>query len=155
MEGTGDTWLQRKTWHALAGLELGVVGGLIMMVWLALSAPLIGQPWWTTLNLLASHYYTHSVVRNGPGMATLSGMALQIVLGGAIGALVGILTPGGRLFGLGVALAWYLISYGLLWKRFAPMVPVYGSQPLLIVGFFLYGSALGWYPEVLRKIYNS
>ena len=155
MVGLGDTWLKRKTWHAIAGVEIGVVGGLVMLLWLILSAPLVGEPWWTTLNLFASHYYPYSVVRQGPGMVTLSGSSFLLVLAGSIGGLTGLMTPGGRLFGLGVAIAWYLLSYGFLWKKFAPMLVVYGSQPLLIIAFFLYGSALGWHPDVVRRIYNS
>ncbi len=155
MEGLGDTWLRRKSWHAIAGVEIGVIGGILMILWLALSTPLIGEPWWTNLNLFASHYYPYTAVRNGAGMVTLAGCSFLLVLAGAIGALAGVITPGGRLFGLGVALVWYLLSYGILWKKFAPLLATYGSQPLLIVAFFLYGSALGWHPDIVRRIYNS
>lgn len=155
MVGLGDTWLKRKAWHAIAGVEIGVIGGLLMLAWLILSAPLVGEPWWKMLNLFASHYYPYSVVRYGPGMVTLSGGSFLLVLAGSIGAIAGVITPGGRLFGLAVATVWYLLSYGLLWKRFAPLLSVYGSQPLLIVAFFIYGSALGWHPDIVRRIYNS
>src|SRR3954451_24063407 len=104
MEGFADSWLKRKTWHAIAGVEVGVIGGAAMLIWLILSAPLIGQSWWSTLNLFASHYYNYAVVRNGPGMVTLSGSALLFAVAGIVGAFAGLLTPGGRLFGLGVAL---------------------------------------------------
>jgi len=155
MEGLGDSWLKRKAWHAIAGVEVGVIGGAAMLLWLVLSSPLIGQAWWLPLNLFASHYFTYAVVRNGPGLVTLSGSAFLVAIAGLVGALAGLLTPGGRLFGLGIALTWYLLSYGIFWKKFAPLLLSYGSQPLWIVAFFLYGSALGWHPDVVRKIYNS
>jgi hypothetical protein len=117
-----------------------------------LSAPLIGQPWWSIPNLFASHYYTRGIVQYGPGMVTISGLGLQIFFAGMVGAICGFLTPGGRLFGLAVAFAWYFLCYLVLWKRYAPLVPVYGSQPLLIVAFFLYGSTLGWHRDLVYRI---
>jgi len=151
MDGSGESWITTKIWDALVGIEMGIIGGFLMLLWLSLSAPLMGQPWWTTWNLLASHYYPYNAVRSGPGMATLSGVGLELALSGLFGAFSGIFSPGGRLFGLGVAIAWYLLSYFWLWRKLAPLLLIYGSQPLLIIGFFLYGSTLGWHPE-LRKL---
>jgi hypothetical protein len=62
-----------------------------------------------------------------------------------------VLTPGGRLFGLGVAIVWYALCYFFLWKKWAPLVLVYGSQPLLITGWFLFGSTLGWHPWFVEQ----
>ncbi|HUS06783.1 MAG TPA: hypothetical protein VMZ52_10825 [Bryobacteraceae bacterium] len=152
MDAGGLGWGRRALLNAIAGMHIGVIGGLIMLAWFALSAPLIGQPWWTTINLLASHYYTARTIRLGPGMATATGAALQIIACGAVGAITGLLTPGGRLFGVLVAAAWYLLGYFLMWKRQTPLLAVYGSQPLLIIGYFLYGSALGWHPRIAAKL---
>jgi hypothetical protein len=152
MDADARGWIDKKVLDAVAGIQIGVIGGLIMLAWLAASAPLIGQPWWTTINLLASHYYNAGVVRSGPGMATASGAALQIVACGVVGAIAGLLTPGGRLFGILIALLWYLLGYFLLWKKQVPLLAIYGSQPLVIIGYFLYGSALGWHPYIAAKL---
>jgi hypothetical protein len=132
----------------LVGIQAGTLGGIAMLVWLSLMSPLIGQPWWLNMNLFASHFYTDGQVNSGFGMVTAVGAALQITAAGVVGALNGLLTPGGRLFGLAVAAAWYLLCYIFLWKRAAPLVLIHGSQPLLLVGYFVYGSAIGWHPNL-------
>jgi hypothetical protein len=130
----------------IVGIEVGVIGALVTLGWFALLSPIIGDPWWIIPNLFASNYYTEYQVRSGPGIVTLVGSALHLFMSGVVGAINGLLTPGGRLFGLGIALMWYGLCYFLLWKRWTPLVPVYGSHPLLMTGWFLFGSILGSHP---------
>ena len=146
-------WITKKALDILAGIEIGVIGGVVMLLWLAVSAPLTGNSWWSMLNLFASHSYGVRLVREGPGMATVSGIAIQLAAAGAVGAVTGFLAPSGRLFGLAVTVIWYALCYGFFWKRYAPLVPVYGSQPLLAIAFFLYGSVLGWHPDFAARLY--
>ncbi len=153
MDAVRPAWVTRKALDILAGVEIGVIGGVVMLVWLAIGAPLIGQSWWSILNLFASHSFSARIVRDGPGIVTVYGMAVQILAAGIVGAITGFLTPGGRLFGLAVAIIWYLLCYGFLWKRYAPMVPAYAPQSLLAIGYFLYGSALGWHPGLAVRLY--
>jgi hypothetical protein len=132
----------------LVGIEAGTLGGLAMLLWFALMSPLIGQPWWLIPNLFASHFYRDSQLLSGAGIPTWVGAAFHLLASGLVGALNGVLTPGGRLFGLGVAAIWYLVCYIFLWKRFAPGLLLHASQPLLIVAYILYGSAIGWHPQL-------
>lgn len=148
------TWAEKKALDVLVGIELGVLGGLLMLACFALSAPLIGESWWTILNLFASAHYSSLAVRYGPGIVTLSGCAIQLTLAGLVGGLDGFLTRGGRLFGLGVAFLWYFLSYEWLWSRYAPLLMLYAPQPLLMIGFFIYGSALGWHRHLIRRMYE-
>ena len=143
--------LREKILDALVGLELGIIGGLLMLAWYALIAPVLGQGWWTVPNLLGSKYFAARVVRSGPGFVTLSGSALHLVMAGVVGGLAGLLTPGNRLVGLAIALAWYLGSYYFLWKRAAPMLTDYGWQPVLAVGYFIYGSVLGYHHQTRAR----
>jgi hypothetical protein len=136
-----------KMLDALTGLELGILGGVLMLVWYALISPVLGQAWWTIPNLIASKYYTARIVRASPGMVTLSGCALHLVVAGLVGGVAGMITPGNRLFALGVALTWYLASYFYLWKRTSPMLPEYAWQPALAAGYFIYGSVLGYHRD--------
>jgi hypothetical protein len=142
--------LREKMFDALIGLELGILGGILMLVWFAVIAPVLGQAWWTVPNLLGSKYYAARLVRSGPGFVTLSGSAIHLVMAGVVGGFAGLLTPGNRLVGLGVAFAWYLASYFYLWKRTSPMLPEYAWQPVLAVGYFLYGSVLGYHHQTRR-----
>jgi hypothetical protein len=139
--------LREKMFDALTGLELGILGGVLMLVWYALISPVLGHAWWTVPNLMASKYYAARVVRSAPGMVTLSGCALHLVAAGVVGGIAGLLTPGNRLFALAVALAWYLATWFFLWKRASTMLPEYGWQPALAAGYFIYGSVLGYHRD--------
>jgi hypothetical protein len=139
----------------VVGLEAGVLGGLGMLVWFALVMPLLGQPWYLMPNLFAARFYADRNVLLSPGLATFTGAAWLILSGGIVGIVNGLLTPGGRLFGLAVAGSWYVFSYLFVWKRLAPLLLVYVPQPVLIVGFLVYGSVIGWHPQLLTHVRRS
>lgn len=136
--------------HILVGIEAGVIGGLAMLAWFFLVTPLLGKPWWLITNLLASRLYTAPQVLVGPGIVTLVGAAYLLLAAGVVGAINGLLTPGGRLFGLAIAATWYLFCYLFFWNRLAPLMLVYAPQSVVIAGFFVYGSAIGWHPHLLH-----
>src|ERR1700710_982188 len=93
-----------RSFHILAGLEAGILGGLLMALWLALIAPVLGRPWWFVLNLFASYTYDIRAIRDGAGMATLTGVAIQVLAGGMLGILMGMLGSGNRIAGLAIAM---------------------------------------------------
>jgi hypothetical protein len=134
----------------LVGIEAGVLGGLAMLVCFALVSPLLGHPWWLILNLLGTRTYTRVMFQ--PGMVTLVGASCLVLGAGIVGAINGVLTRGGRLFGLGVAAAAYLVCYLLVWKRLAPLMLVHAPQPVVVAGFFIYGSVLGYHPHFRRQL---
>lgn len=152
MDALGRGLPQQRMLNALAGLELGVLGGALMLLWYAMIAPVFAQPWWMVPNLLASKYFATRIVRTEAGLATISGIALHIVMAGFVGALAGILTPATRLWALGAALAWYLAAYFLLWKRASPLLVDYYPQPVLAIGYFVYGSVLGYRRARVRAL---
>jgi hypothetical protein len=84
-------------------------------------------------------------------MITCFGSALHIVGAGLVGAINGVLTPGGRLFGLAMAGLWYLLCYVFVWKRIAPGLLLHTPQAVLIAGWFLYGSVLGWHAHLVAR----
>jgi len=145
MDAQPKDWLQQKLLDALAGFELGVLGGLLMLGWCMLIVPLIGQPWWTIPNLLASKYFNASDLGSGPGFPTLAGGAFQLVTAALVGAFAGFLVPIGRLSGIAVAISWYVASYLYLWRRIAPLASAYSPQVVLMIGFFIFGSTLGYH----------
>ena len=152
MDAPPRGWLYEKILDMLVGLQLGVLGGILMLAWYVLIAPVLAQPWWTIPNLFASKYYVLRAAVAGPGLVTLSGAALHLTFSGVVGAIAGFVNPGSRLAGLGTALAWYLICYFFLWKRTAPALLYYTPQPVLAIGYFVYGSVLGYYPTAVRAM---
>ena len=134
----------------LVGIEAGVFGGLLMLLWFALASPLMGQPWWLIPNLIASKVYGGRAHLLGAGTATVFGCALQVATAGLVGGINGVLTPGNRLFGLFVAAVWYSLCYFFIWKRVSPGLLAHAPAPVLIAGYFIYGSVLGWHPHLMR-----
>ncbi|MEJ7606091.1 MAG: hypothetical protein WKF37_07450 [Bryobacteraceae bacterium] len=133
---------------ALVGIELGVIGGVAMLLWFLIISPVLGKGWWLIPNLFASHFYGSRPVLAGPGEATWAGTGIHLVISGTLGGINGIVSPGGRLFGLGLTVAWYLLCYFVLWERYAPLM---NSAPnaVLMIGYFLFGSALGWHRHLV------
>ena len=141
----------KSSLDVLVGVQTGVIGGLVMLAWFTLITPLTGRAWWLVPNLLASGIYFRSPAVYSPGIATLAGIAVLLLAGGIVGIVNALVTPGGRLFGLALAASCYLLSYMFIWKRFAPMMLTYASQPIVIIGFFLFGSVLGWHHYLLAR----
>jgi hypothetical protein len=134
----------------LAGIETGVIGGVAMLVCFAVAASLLGHAWWLIPNLMAARLYHRGLLQ--PGVPTVVGTAWLLLGAGVGGAINGLLTSGGRLFGLAVAAAAYLICYVVVWKRAAPLMLVHAPQAVLMAGFLAYGSVLGWHPYFRRTL---
>jgi hypothetical protein len=145
----------KSVWDLLLGLQLGVIGGLLMLAWTALVSPIVGHPWWLIPNLMASHFYTPRELYFGPGVVTLVGAAVQVFTSGLVGSMTGIVTPGGRLSGIAMAIAWYLFCLLFLWKRMAPMMLLTPVQPILWTGYFIFGSTLGWHRHLRSRIHHA
>ena len=136
----------------LVGIEVGILGGVIMMLWFTLLSPLLGESPWLIFNRFASALYPG--FRNTLGLQTVVGAGANLVATGLAGGVHGAITPGGRLFGLGIAASFYLLNYLLLWKKIAPAL-LHTPQPILIAGYFLFGSALGQHSNLLARARRS
>jgi hypothetical protein len=134
---------------AVAGIQAGVVGALILMGYLALDSKWHGRSVWTVPNLLASTFYGESAYRQGFGSRTSAGVALLVVVYGLLGALFGLVirdhSPRLRivLFGLIYGAGWFFLSFSWLWKFVNPIVPIYSPDRAMLVGHILYGGVLG------------
>jgi len=144
-----------RSFDILAGLQAGILGGLLMALWLALIAPVVGRPWWYVLNLLASYTYDIRAVRGGAGMATLTGIAIQVLAGGILGILMGVLGSANRVAGLAIAMTAYMVCYVYVWKRYTPFLLYSVPQPLFVAGFFLYGSVLSFSSRIAGRLRES
>jgi hypothetical protein len=139
-----------EKWARLSrGIEAGVVGGMVTLGFLVFASILARQGWWQIPNLLGSTFYGNRAFRAGASMATLSGMALQFVISGLIGAAFALVCARikrrGRIFLLGVltGLVWHYLSEALFWPHVNPRVPAYTSEPLILFGNVLFGFCLG------------
>jgi hypothetical protein len=146
-----NSWLSKKALDIVVGIQVGVIGGVAMLALLTLVAPLLGQSWWTYPNLFASHYYSRAVVRYAPGLATISGIGLQVFWAGVVGAIAGFMSPRGRAAMI-VAMFWFLSCYFIIWRKYAPGIATSGSGALLFASFLLYGSVLRLQPRFLAML---
>src|SRR5215472_14218713 len=72
---------------ALAGIQAGIVGALILLGYLALDSAWHRRSIWTVPNLMASTFYGESAYRPGFGARTSAGVALLLFLYGLLGLL--------------------------------------------------------------------
>jgi hypothetical protein len=143
---------------ALAGLQAGTLGGLVMLVWFALHSMTQNQSWFAVPNLLASTFYGDAAFRSGFGRVTLAGGALHLCASAAVGVLYGLLFPERQgstrvlLTGVVAGLAWYYLCYGAFWRLVNPLVPLYSSQRTMVIAHVLYGACLAFSRRFLRAL---
>jgi hypothetical protein len=131
---------------AVTGLEAGVLGGFAMLGALAGASVADQDAWWRFPNLLATTFYGARALRSGAGWPTVSGIALQIVIAGAAGAVFGALfgrAPGALRVVLGLgwgALLFYAAE--TLYRRVAPFIVLYQPETSALLGHILYGLCL-------------
>src|SRR5712692_8364914 len=150
----------RPNWFlALAGIQAGVVGALILLGYLALDSKWHSRSIWAIPNLLASTFYGESAYGPGFGARTSAGIALLLFLYGVLGALFGLVVRdqstrmrvmlAGLIFGTG----WFFLSFDILWKHVNPLVKMYSPDRAMLVGHVLYGGVLGGrFPAYLKSI---
>ncbi len=142
----------------LAGLEAGLIASFCLLAWLGAAAVLERRTFWTSENLMASVFYGNSAIRRGFGTSTISGLALYVALYSLLGAKFAMaardrlprlrLTLTGILFGI----AWYYLSFHLIWKAVAPLVTLLHVESTTLWGHVLYGALLGRYPVYAARL---
>jgi hypothetical protein len=141
----------------LAGLQAGMVGALLMLAWLGISAVWQQRSFWTAENLMASVFYGPRSIHSGFAGRTLPGLALYLALYSGLGALLAVVlrdrVPRLRTLLVAVffAMVWYYVSFHWMWKSVMPLVALLHAERPTAIGHAIYGLWLGRYPEYLRK----
>jgi hypothetical protein len=147
----GEAWARLTS-----GIEAGIVGGLAMLGVLFSASLWDGHVWWETPNLLGSTFYGIRAFRSGPGMATLSGLALHFVITGTLGGLFGLAFGGIQqrsrlvLLGLLASVGWYNLANVTFWPKLNPWVLVASPRPATVVSHVLLGACLGYMGQRYR-----
>ncbi len=143
---------------AVAGLQAGIVGALSLLAWMGLSAAWQRRTFWTAANLMASTFFGPSAIRGGFSWPTVSGLALYVIIYGALGALFGAAVRDRLplrstvLAGIAFGMAWYYVSFHLLWNSVNPLVPLLYAERPTIFGHLIYGAVLGRVPRYCREL---
>jgi hypothetical protein len=138
-----------KVQRFLAGIATGALGGIILLGFLALISLVKQDPWWRFPNLVGTVFFGAAALRNGLGLATLSGAAFEILLSGAVGAAFGLFIPsplrGFRrlLLGMIAGVLWMRLL-DLIYNRLNPLIPLYSETLPMTVGHLLFGACLAF-----------
>ena len=146
---------------ALAGLETGVLGGVALLGWYALSSLAAGHAAWDVPARLGAACCGAASWPEPFGFELAAGASMHIAGAGVAGALFGVVARGvtslRRHFLLGVVfgLAWYYtLDQILLRSAGAGAYPFLFRRPV-IAGYALFGLFLALYPRFLRRIQAS
>ena len=152
--------VRNSSWglRALSGLEVGILASGVMLVWVGLGCWLQGQSFWTIPNLLSATFYGGRMLRPDFVWRTCAGLALHFSIGGMVGALYGVVRPSTwpafttAFMGILYGVLLYSLSTLWFWKRVNGMMAVYSTQTFVLVGYVLFGMALGLIPSRLRSL---
>ena len=142
----------------LAGLQSGLIGALSMLAWLGIAAALQQRNFWIPVNLMASAFYGAGAIHSGFARETVSGLAVYVALYSGMGAVLALALRDrwrrGRtvLAAILFALAWYYLSFRLLWRSVMPLVALLHVERTTLFGHLIYGAVMGGYPAYLPKL---
>jgi hypothetical protein len=143
--------------HALAGLQAGVLGALLMLGYL-----MIGSRWdqrsvWAVPNLFATTFFRNDIYRNEFVPSSWTGVALLVAIYGFLGILWGRLWRDEKrrwltLYGAVAGLAVYFLFFDFIWKHVNALITIYAPDRQLMVGHVLWGMVLARSPGYARRI---
>jgi hypothetical protein len=152
MEDTTETRVPAALSVTLAGLQAGMLGALWMLAWLGVSSAWQNRGFWNPENIFAAFFYGSDAVRDDFGSKTLAGLALYLLIYSLLGcvfalALRGRLSAGRlRLAGIAFALAWFYLSFHLIWKSVMPLAYLLSSDRPMVVAHLIFGLCIGRFP---------
>ena len=157
MDGANGVRTRGTLRHALAGLEAGVLGALVMIFCLAACAALSRRSIWIVPNLFATTFYGPNAYRNQLLRTSWSGAALLLAIYSLGGIVWGLAWRDGRrplivLYGAITGLVVYFAFFDLIWKHGNPLIPLYAPLRQLQVAHVLWGMLLARSPGYSRRI---
>jgi len=146
--------------HALAGLQAGVLGALLLFACVMVGSLWDGRSIWVVPNLFATTFFGSEVYRNQLLRTSWTGIALIVAIYGGLGALWGCIWRDRRIAWLGLygavaGLCVYFLFFSLLWRHVNPLVTLYAPERQLQLGHILWGIVLARSPLYARRIAGS
>jgi hypothetical protein len=144
--------------YALAGLETGVTGAIVMLAWFAIASLWSRRTVWWIPNLTASVFYGERSLSAKAGGYSIVGIAMILFAYGVVGLLFGMLVkeqPASlRLMCFGVVTALgvhYLIQWAF-WKGANPVAHMYAPDSQILLAHILFGCVLARYARVRNRL---
>lgn len=141
----------------LAGLDTGFAGAIVFIVWLLFHSWLSREYWWSKLNIVAGVFYQNAVFNSGPGMITLTGTAVLLLMYAILGAVFGLYARRKGLIAnlfaaIGFVLLWQAFADAFVWKRLNIFALSFLPPSATLPGNLLFGIALIRFPRRFRSI---
>jgi hypothetical protein len=146
-----------KLRHALAGLEAGVLGSLLMLACVMLGASFDRHSIWVVPNLFATTFYGSQAYENQFTHYSWAGLALFIAIYGLIGALWGCVwreqsKRGLVIYGAITGIVVYFAFFHFIWNHVNGLIVLYAPNRQLAFGHVLWGMALAKSPGYAKRI---
>jgi hypothetical protein len=143
--------------HALAGLQAGVLGALVMLGLLMIGSLINHRSVWVVPNLFASTFYGANAYRNQFLRSSWNGVALLVALYGALGVLWGCVwretaRPRLVLYGAFFGIVVHYVLFHFVWTRVNGLIALYAPEQQLAFGSIVWGMILAKSPRYARHI---
>lgn len=143
--------------RALAGLEIGMTGGLVTQAWIAFGGWLAGFSPWSLSNLAAESFYGARAASPAFGLPTLAGVAMHLLFSTFAAVLLALLVPTrwswpiawGAASIYALAGQWALGEW--VWKNYSPALAEYAPRALVWTAAALFGLCLSFTPKLVRS----
>jgi hypothetical protein len=141
----------------LAGLQAGMLGALVFLAWMGVTAKLQQRSFWTFENLAASAFYGSGAIHRGFASSTVFGLALFLLLYSLLGAAFAAAVPVRMrrlwitLASILFALCWYYVTFRWMYRELAPVIALLHVEKTTAWGHAIYGLAMARYPAYLPK----
>lgn len=141
----------------MAGLDVGVAGGMAVLLWFAIHSRMSGEFWWSKLNVAGALFYGANVYSMGLGKATLAGTSLLLVVYAGASAAFSQFAPAtgyarNALLAVLYATALHLAANRFFWPRLDPFAPSFFAVPVTLAGNLLYALSLTRFPGRFRAL---
>jgi hypothetical protein len=143
--------------HALAGLQAGILGTMVMLACTMAGSILDRKSIWLVPNLFASTFFGPDAYANQYFRDSWTGVALLFAVYGFLGAIWGcVWRDEGRTFltfiGGVTGLVVYFFLFDFVWKKANPLITLYAPDRQLELGHILWGMVLARSPRYAREI---
>jgi cytochrome b561 len=142
----------------LAGLQVGILGGLVSIVWFLILSTLYFRAPWSLINLFSASLRDSATWGHGFSKLTFTGLAAHIFACGLVGMLVGWLVPrplgnarisfAALVFGIVIS----LMVYEFLWRRLVPLLSEYIPATSVLMVHLLIGLSLAQFPKFICRL---
>jgi hypothetical protein len=143
----------------LAGLQVGMMGGLGIIVWLAVLSTWNLKAPWALVNLFAATIGNRFVWEHAFSFFTLTGLAAHLFLCSLLGIFVGYIVPlpedstsqvslTALVFGVLIS----LMTYEFYWRRMVPVINDYVTPASFIVAHMIFGLSMAQFPRYFWRL---